>query len=611
MHGLLRVIRPVTIGSIALAALVFVMTPGIALAQLTKADVQQLQQQAKDEGWTFTVSQNPATEYSLDQLCGLKEPANWREGAPFDDMGTNNTIQGGKSLPAAFDWRTQVPGGMPPIRNQGGCGSCWAFATAGAFECNIKIKDQVNVDLSEQYLVSCNPYGYNCPNGGWWVHDMHTNVGDPCGSAGAVLEQYDPYQQSDAPCTCPYPHDYKLKGWSYVGAQWSTPSVTQIKQAIYDHGPVSVAVSVNSAFQAYSGGIFNGCNSTSINHAVVIVGWDDSQAGGIWIIRNSWGQYWGEGGYMRMPYNCSMIGYNATYVDYPGRLAIQGDVTLGPAPLNVNFSIGTSLTVLSAAWTFGDATTANVPAPSHTYTNPGLYNVGLTAICPDGSHSTTSSSFVAVYADTLIGSKVNAGPGQQVTIDIYARNFLPLDEIMLPITWNGSAGLNFDSSSTAGLRSNYMGVNQWIYLDPGYNMQGTYRLAVTNNQVALAPGSGPILRLYFTVSPAATGSSNPVVVSSVDNGSSIYNPVFRCSSRTYLPEIKSGSVVLCRAGDVNSDGHGPDLADLASLVTYLTGAYYGTMTANANCNGTGGVDLADLSYLTYYLTGVGAAPVCP
>jgi C1A family cysteine protease/PKD repeat protein len=610
MHGLLRVIRPVIIGSIALAAIVFVTTPGIALAQLTKADIQQLQQQAKDEGWTFTVSQNPATQYSLEQLCGLKEPANWRQGAPFDDMSAN-TIDGVKSLPAAFDWRAQVSGGMPPIRDQEGCGSCWAFSTTGALECAIKIKDQVDVDLAEQYLVSCNPYGYNCPNGGWWVHDMETNVADHCGGVGAVLENYFPYQAADVACTCPFQHDYKLKSWSYVGAQWSTPSVTQIKQAIYDHGPVSVAISVNSAFQAYHGGVFNGCSSGSINHAVVIVGWDDAQSGGIWIIRNSWGPYWGEGGYMRIPYNCSQVGYNATYVDYPGRLAVQGDTTLGPAPLTVDFSIGTALTVLSASWNFGDATTANVPAPSHTYANPGLYTVGLTAICPDGSHSTTASNFVAVYADTLIGSKVNAGPGQHVTIDIYARNFLPLDEITLPISWNGTAGLNYDSSSTAGLRSDYLGVNQWIYLDPGYNLQGTYRLAVSNTQTALPPGAGPILRLYFTVSPAATGSSNPVAVAPVDNGITVYNPMFRCSSRTYLPAIRSGLVSLCVAGDVNGDNHGPDLQDLASLVSYLTGSFYGTMSASANCNGQGSVDLADLSYLASYLTGMGAAPVCP
>jgi len=84
-----------------------------------------------------------------------------------------------------------------------------------------------------------------------------------------------------------------------------------------DHGPVTVAVRSTSAFQAYNGGIFNSCSTGPVNHAVVIVGWDDAQgANGVWIIRNSWGTGWGEAGYMRIAYGCSSIGYAACYVDY-------------------------------------------------------------------------------------------------------------------------------------------------------------------------------------------------------------------------------------------------------------------------------------------------------
>jgi C1A family cysteine protease len=282
-----------------------------AWAQLSDADIAALQAQGEREGWTFTVSKNPATEYSLEQLCGLVIPDNWWVGARFDPCLPT------RDLPAAFDWRDQYT--LPPVRNQGGCGSCWAFGTVGPLECNIAIKDGQIVDLSEQWLVSCNNDGWSCA-GGWFAHDYHQWKTDDCGGTGAVPESSFPYVAYDAPCNCPYPHDYLLDDWAYIAGEYNIPTVDQMKQAIWDHGPISVAVYVNSAFQGYGGGIFLGCGSGSCNHAVTLVGWNDNGGNnGYWILRNSWGAGWGEGGYMRIKYNCSSIGYAACYVVYPGR----------------------------------------------------------------------------------------------------------------------------------------------------------------------------------------------------------------------------------------------------------------------------------------------------
>ncbi|MFQ6007586.1 MAG: C1 family peptidase, partial [Candidatus Zixiibacteriota bacterium] len=232
-------------------------------AQLTSEDIAALQEQGKQEGWTFVVGENSATKYSLDQLCGLREPENWQLMAPFDPMDAE------RELPATFDWRDSCD--LPPIKNQGGCGSCWAFGTVGPLECNIKILDNVTEDLSEQWLVSCNQNGWGC-DGGWFAHGYHCWSTDPCDSTGAVLETDFPYVAWDAPCSCPDPHPYRIESWSYIGTPYGVPSVAQIKQAIMEYGPVSVAVAVNGAFQAYNGGIFNGCTGTEINHAVVLVG---------------------------------------------------------------------------------------------------------------------------------------------------------------------------------------------------------------------------------------------------------------------------------------------------------------------------------------------------
>jgi hypothetical protein len=122
----------------------------------------------------------------------------------------------------------------------------------------------------------------------------------------------------NAACNCPYPHPYCLDSWAAIGdPRWSVPTPLQVKQAIYEHGPVSASVYVNSAFQAYHSGVFNACENQVVTHDIVLVGWDDNQGpAGVWILRNSWGTSWGESGYMRIAYGCCNVGYGAAYVDY-------------------------------------------------------------------------------------------------------------------------------------------------------------------------------------------------------------------------------------------------------------------------------------------------------
>ncbi len=278
-------------------------------------DIEALRREIAEHGWSYTVGPNPATRYTLEELCGLKVPEGWQESKKAPE------IIPSLSLPSYFNWCDQ--GGCTPIKNQGSCGSCWAFATVGPLESNIKIKDGVTVDLSEQWLVSCNREGWGC-NGGWWAHDYHEWKTDPCGGKGAVLEANFPYTATDAPCNCPYPHHYLIDDWNYVTTSSEVPAVNLMKQAIMDYGPISVAVCVNSAFQAYTGGVFSGPSCTNINHGVVLVGWDDSQGtNGVWFLRNSWGTGWGEGGYMRIGYGVSRVGYGASYVVYTPQSRIQ------------------------------------------------------------------------------------------------------------------------------------------------------------------------------------------------------------------------------------------------------------------------------------------------
>jgi hypothetical protein len=261
------------------------------------AEIARLRAQGQREGWTFTVGRTSVSDIPLEQLCGLKEPANWRQNAVFED-----DLFGKRALatpPATWDWRDS--GKVTSVKNQGSCGSCWDFAHIGSYEAAILVAGGSSYDLSEQWLLDCNTQGYGC-DGGWL--DAWGNM-----TNGVPLESCYPYTASDGTCKTSCTKYNPLSSWAYVGSSSGVPSTSALKQAIYDHGPVSAAVYANSAMQNYTSGIFNSCSSSSPNHAIVLVGWGSTY----WVMKNSWGTGWGESGYMRITFGCSNIGYAAAY----------------------------------------------------------------------------------------------------------------------------------------------------------------------------------------------------------------------------------------------------------------------------------------------------------
>lgn len=214
------------------------------------------------------------------------------------------------ALPSRYD--LCALGGCTPVKDQGGCGSCWAFATTGVVESLIARADGVSRDLSEQYLLSCNAQRYSCA-GGWVAFDLFEDA-IPAGeaSAGAVYGADQPYLGADAPCGAAHPHHERLVQWGAVEGD-----VTSLKQGLLDHGALWVGLCADGPFSAYAGGVFEGSSCGAPNHAVTLVGWDDAD-GGYWIIKNSWGAAWGEQGYMRLRYGANQIGAAAYWADYVG-----------------------------------------------------------------------------------------------------------------------------------------------------------------------------------------------------------------------------------------------------------------------------------------------------
>ncbi|HLP58790.1 MAG TPA: C1 family peptidase [Candidatus Deferrimicrobium sp.] len=256
-----------------------------------RVQIEEMRAEIAAKGYTFTVEVNPAMGYSIDQLCTFKpelqtevypeEPISMIEGKP------------GPGLPASYI------ANYTGVKDQGNCGSCWSFSTAGMFE-SILLKKGISTDLSEQWLVSCNTNGWGCI-GGNFANSYYLNP-------GAVLEQCFPYRATDAPCQGGCPNVY------VASASRSASSTSAIKTAIYNYGAVSCSVYVSSYFQAYSSGVFNYCTNGSANHAVVLVGWDDSK--NAWRMKNSWGRSWGESGMMWITYGCCGIGGGGNYLVY-------------------------------------------------------------------------------------------------------------------------------------------------------------------------------------------------------------------------------------------------------------------------------------------------------
>lgn len=307
--------------------LVFLMlliaTFGAWAAPLTSGDIAALKARGRNAGWTFEVGENPATARPQAERCGLIIPRDWKARGPSKSFAAK------ADLPAAFDWRAL--NGCTPIKDQQACGSCWAFSTIGALECNIRIRDGLIVNLSEQWLVDCNQEAtldtpvlgfdgiWGCA-GGWYAHDYLSGVKrDPCGGAGGVSNEQSPYYAVDHACGCPYTHRFAIDSWALIAGEEEVADTNAIKQAIMEYGPVSAAVYVDDAFAAYTGGVFNASALEEPNHAIVLVGWDDAVGtAGAWILRNSWSPYWGEDGYMWIEYGCSNIGYATCFVDYAG-----------------------------------------------------------------------------------------------------------------------------------------------------------------------------------------------------------------------------------------------------------------------------------------------------
>ncbi|KAJ1277889.1 hypothetical protein BS78_04G037200 [Paspalum vaginatum] len=252
-----------------------------------------------------------------------------RGGGRNATVGDRYRHDGVEALPEFVDWRQE--GAVAPVKNQGYCGSCWAFSTIGAVEGINQIVTGELVTLSEQELVECNGQNGGCDGG--WERDAFAFI---AGIGGIDTDRDYPYTARDGKCD-----SAKLSRpvVSIDGFEDVPPNDDKALQKAVAHQPVSVAIEAGSLeFQLYESGVLTCRCGATPDHAVVAVGYGTTEDGqDYWLVRNSWSADWGDAGYIRVGRNVRARGGGDCGVtmeaSYPVKTGPNPDVILPPPPV--------------------------------------------------------------------------------------------------------------------------------------------------------------------------------------------------------------------------------------------------------------------------------------
>jgi cathepsin L len=238
-------------------------------------------------------------------------------------------------LPESVDWR--MKGIITPVKNQGGCGSCWAFGSTESIESYVAINTGALLVMSPQFFVDCAPNPNDCGGTGGCggsIPELAFNY--TAMSGGQTLESLYPYTGQDGTCNSGVKRVATVTGYVKLPSN----NYTAIMGAVATVGPLAINVAA-MPWQLYSSGVFTGCpqppQDVDIDHVVQLVGYGtDSVGGDYWLVRNSWGTGWGEAGYIRV----QRMSSNMQFCSSDSEPSDGTGCTGGPSQVNVCGSCG-------------------------------------------------------------------------------------------------------------------------------------------------------------------------------------------------------------------------------------------------------------------------------
>lgn len=317
-----------TVRPVVFSGRVFAAEKRAAIPFQPDDDLEAVRRKIRLNGYHFTVGRNWVVALpgpQRERMRSRRPPLRARSRADLAtvDPGPVAAFRG-TSLPASFDWRDRNGRSyIGPVHNQGDCGSCYAFgacaAAEGSYNLAAGLYNFACIDFSEAFISFCLDDLYDgfegCVGSDYDYQELDALV-----AHGVCLESAFPYSPEVHECRLqPSPRFFRFRAWYRVPCG----DIELIKAAIYHFGVVDAAVLTNRAFDAYQSGIYEDtkvecraepCFYAETDHVISLVGWNDNQGEGYWILRNSWGRSWGEEGYMRIKYRAAHVACAVCYL---------------------------------------------------------------------------------------------------------------------------------------------------------------------------------------------------------------------------------------------------------------------------------------------------------